>query len=108
MVERRGGTRYDLAFPVHIGEARGFTRNIGIGGALVVSPVKFAAGDVIDIVIDVAFSDPDTPTRLRCSARVRRVHKLRTAYALALEFTDVRVMTAVLANAIPAGKPALL
>ncbi len=93
--ERRGVTRYDLALPVFIGEARGFTRNIGMGGALIVSPRKFAAGDAFDAVIEVTFSDPDMATRLHCLGRVRRAHKVRAAWALAVEFTEVHVLTDV-------------
>ena|SRR5215212_11806200 len=93
--DRRGATRYELVLPVHIGEARGFTRNIGIGGALVVSPLKFIAGDSIDLVVEVTFSDPDLPTRLACSGRVRRAHKVRNQWALAVEFNDLHVLADV-------------
>ena len=97
--ERRGATRYELVLPVHIGETRGFTRNLGMGGALVVSPVKFTSGDTIDLVIEITFSDPDLPTRLACSGRVRRAHKVRTQWALAVEFDDLRVLADVSAPA---------
>jgi hypothetical protein len=92
--DRRGAPRYGLVLPVQIdGSARGFTRNIGMGGALVVSPIEFRAGDPLDLVIDITFSDPDLPTRLACSARVRRVHKLRAQWALAVEFDGLQVLT---------------
>jgi hypothetical protein len=92
--ERRGATRYELELPVVIGDMRGFTRNIGIGGALIVCPRRFAPNDPIDLVVEITFSDPHMPTRLRCVGVVRRVHKLRRGHALAITFTDVHVLTA--------------
>jgi hypothetical protein len=108
MFERRGETRYELALPVFIGDARGLTRNIGIGGAFVVMPRAFAAGQMLDVFIEITFTDPEMPTRLHCTARVCRVHRVRSAYAIALAFTDVRVLTVALPHSIPAGKPAVL
>lgn len=107
--ERRGAPRYGLVLPVQIdGTARGFTRNIGMGGALVVSPIPFKAGDPVDLVVEITFSDPDLPTRLACSARVRRVHKVRAQWALAVEFDGLQVLTqAAVSAATVASAPIL-
>lgn len=91
--ERREAPRYDLVLPVHIGQTRAFTRNLGMGGALIVSPVKFVAGDHLDLVIEITFSDPDLPARLACTGLVRRAHRVRSQWALAVEFDDLRVLT---------------
>ena len=105
--ERRGMPRYDLVLPVHIGQTRAFTRNLGMGGALIVSPVKFVAGDHLDLVIEITFSDPELPTRLACTGVVRRAHRVRSQWALAVEFDDLRVLTDAFVSATPpAPKPA--
>ena len=106
--DRRGAPRYELSLPVQIGDVRAFTRNIGMGGALVVSPRRFTAGDVLDLVIEITFSDPDMPTRLHCTGRVRRAHKVRSQWALAIEFDDLTVLADVIAPAASstAQKPA--
>lgn len=91
--ERRGGPRYDLVLPIHLGETHGFTRNIGTGGALIVVPRRFAIGDPIDFVVDITFSETGLPARLHCTGQVRRVHKIRAQWALAVELDEMRVLS---------------
>lgn len=97
--DRRGAPRYDLELPVRLDDCRGFTRNIGMGGALVVSPRRFEAGESIDLVFEITFSDPDLPTGLGCTGTVRRVRGVGTQWALAIEFDDLNVLADVIAPA---------
>lgn len=91
MLERRASTRFDLALPVHLGDFRGVTKNIGTDGALIVSPRHFPAGESIDIVFEATLAD--VPTRLACTALVRRVHRVGAQWALAVTFDVLNVLT---------------
>lgn len=91
--DRRRGSRYALSLPVAIGDVRGYTRNIGVHGALIVSPRAFEPGDVVELGITITFTEHAAPTALVCTATVRRVRKLHEQWVIAVEFEELRVLT---------------
>lgn len=89
--ERRASTRYELAFPVRIGDVAGTTRNLGLDGLLFVSGTQFSTGQRVSLDVTVILRESDTPMVFSAEGDVVRTEASSDGYLTAVRFETSRL-----------------